>query len=239
MSQEDNQPITNKRYFEKDEIYQKVKLDFQNKMKESFECEDYSKVITYVFDTVFKEKASKTVCIKSMRPIFNDKTEEFINFLWSTLRKYEEINEKKHDVIDEIEKESQFSKNKFSGNASKKFNKFDYRQEKYEKYTKKNKKNQRERSRSNDFKGKKFNKFDKYNNKKKYNRDYNKEDDSISNDKNNNNNNNGANNNNANNKFNNNFPQQQRYFGNMQGMMMPYYYPQMAPLNPMMGYCQR
>ena len=79
-------------YNESDPIYKKIRKEFTNKLKEKYQCEDYDIIVNYVFDYVFKQKATKSECIQKMGSIFNNKADIMIDYLWKITHEAENDN---------------------------------------------------------------------------------------------------------------------------------------------------
>ena len=88
-------------YNENDKIFLKIREKFKEKLKKLFICDDYDQIIKYVFEVVFKDKTPKEKCIADFEPIFHDKTDLIVDFLWNLVE--ETINESKNE--NKIEKE--------------------------------------------------------------------------------------------------------------------------------------
>jgi hypothetical protein len=88
-------------YNENDKIFLKIREKFKEKLKKLFICEDYDQIIKYVFESVFRDKTPKEKCIADFEPIFHDKTDLIVDFLWNLVE--ETINESKNE--NKIEKE--------------------------------------------------------------------------------------------------------------------------------------
>ena len=122
-------------YSESSPVYQKIKREFTNKLKDKYQCEDYESIVNYVFDYVFKNKQSKSQCIKKMDSIFNNKAEFMINYLWK-------ITKEAECVPEESDSDEKKMSRKSGKNSWKKDNK------KYRNNESKFSKNKRDRSRS-------------------------------------------------------------------------------------------
>lgn len=86
--------ISNKDYDETNPVYQKIKREFTNKLKQKYECEDYDAIINYIFNYVFKNKATKQQCITKLDSIFNNKSEFMVDYLWKITKEAEYSFEK-------------------------------------------------------------------------------------------------------------------------------------------------
>ena len=86
--------ISYKNYDETDQVYQKIKREFTNKLKQKYECEDYDAIINYIFNYVFKNKATKQQCINKFGSIFNNKSDKMVNYLWKITKDAEYSIEK-------------------------------------------------------------------------------------------------------------------------------------------------
>ena len=89
-------------YNENDKIFLKIREKFKEKLKKLFICEDYDQIIKYVFESVFRDKTPKEKCIADFEPIFHDKTDLIVDFLWNLVE--ETINESKNENKTEKEK---------------------------------------------------------------------------------------------------------------------------------------
>lgn len=78
-------------YKESNPIYRKIKNKFTQKLKDKYQCEDYDKIVDYVFQYVFKNKLKKIECISKMEKIFNNKTEYMMNYLWKITKDAENL----------------------------------------------------------------------------------------------------------------------------------------------------
>ena len=59
-------------YEEGNPVYQKIKKEFINKLKEKYTCDDYDTIANYVFECAFKKKIEKSKCIENMNKLFNN-----------------------------------------------------------------------------------------------------------------------------------------------------------------------
>ena len=82
-------------YNENDKIFLKIREKFKEKLKKLFICEDYDQIIKYVFEDVFKDKTPKEKCKADFEPIFHDKTNSIVDFLWDIVD--ESVNESKNE----------------------------------------------------------------------------------------------------------------------------------------------
>ena len=82
-------------YDESNPIFQRIKKEFINKLKEKYQCEDYDSIVNYVFDYVFKKKLEKSKCIENLNPLFNNKANGMIDYLWKLMKSAE--NEQEND----------------------------------------------------------------------------------------------------------------------------------------------
>lgn len=57
--------ISTVNYDDSNPVYQKIKMEFTNKLKEKYQCEDYNSIVNFVFDYVFKKKSTKSECYKN------------------------------------------------------------------------------------------------------------------------------------------------------------------------------
>ena len=89
-------------YNENDKIFLKIREKFKEKLKKLFICEDYDQIIKYVFEDVFKDKTPKEKCKADFEPIFHDKTNSIVDFLWDIVD--ESVNESKNENQNEKEK---------------------------------------------------------------------------------------------------------------------------------------
>ena len=90
-------------YNEKDPIFLKIREKFKEKLTTLFSCEDYDQIIKYIFDGVFKDKTPKKKCIVDFEPIFKDKTNQLMGFLWDLVEKT--VNESKNKTEEQEENE--------------------------------------------------------------------------------------------------------------------------------------
>ena len=81
--------ISTMTYNESSPIYQKIKREFTSKLKDKYQCEDYERIVDYVFDYVFKNKPTKSQCIKKLDSVFNNKAEIMMNYLWKITKEAE------------------------------------------------------------------------------------------------------------------------------------------------------
>jgi hypothetical protein len=126
LPQEDTKDVaTTKTDDDENPVYQRIKKEFTNKLKEKYDCEDYDKIVNYVFDFVFKKKLEKSKCIEKLDPYFNNKASDILNYLWT--------------ITKEAESEQKFYQNYNYKKGGKPYNK-NYKQKYY--------KGKRERSRS-------------------------------------------------------------------------------------------
>lgn len=90
MSKDDSREIISTvDYDESNPVYQKIKKNFTNKLKEKYECENYEEIVKYVFDFVFQKKSTKASCIQNLNSIFNDKASGIMDYLWEITREAE------------------------------------------------------------------------------------------------------------------------------------------------------
>ena len=89
-----NDIISQENYDDSNQVYQQVKKQFTNRLKEKYECQDYDVIVNYVFDFVFKKKLDKAKCIEKLDPYFNNKAADILNYLWK-ITKDAEIEQKK------------------------------------------------------------------------------------------------------------------------------------------------
>jgi hypothetical protein len=113
-------------YNESNPIYQKIKREFTSKLKEKYQCEDYERIVNYVFDYVFKNKPTKSQCIKKLDSVFNNKAEIMINYLWKITKEAEYYSPEESDSDEKNNNNRRLGKNswkkdnkKFRGNDSK------------------------------------------------------------------------------------------------------------------------
>ena len=144
-----NEIISSINYNEKDPIYNKIKEEFKKKLIQKYQCENYDIIVDYIFDYSFKKKLPKHEIIKKMNPIFNNKADFMIDYLWEITKKVEE--DFSEESISESDSDSDYSDYKRRTNALNKSIKM-----------KRTKLNKRERSRENSRERIK-NKFDLYN----------------------------------------------------------------------------
>ena len=139
-------------YNESNPTYQKIKAEFTAKLKDKYQCEDYEKIVDYVFDYVFKDKPTKSQCIKKLNSVFNNKAEIMMNYLWR-ITKEAECSPEESDSD-----EKRYNNKKLGKNSWKKDNKkFRGNESKY------NKKRERSRTHSKERQGSKFD-YDNYQN---------------------------------------------------------------------------
>lgn len=84
-------------YDESNPIYLKIKKEFTNKLKDKYQCDDYSSIVNYVFDYVFKKKNTKSDCIKNLSDVFNNKPNQMIDYLWKITKDAENREESDED----------------------------------------------------------------------------------------------------------------------------------------------
>ena len=159
MSHNSKDIISSIDYDESNPIYQKVKKEFTNKIKEKYQCDNYDDIVKYVFDFVFKDKLSKSECIEKLNSVFNNKASTMIDFLWMITREAEKDQEDDFDS-DEGYRNPNFKKggkqwvDKYKTKGR---NIFDNRQKYY--------KNKRDRDRSRSYsRDRTDNKFENYQN---------------------------------------------------------------------------
>jgi len=99
-------------YKDSNPIYQKIKEEFTNKLKEKYQCEDYDTIVDYVFDHAFKKKVEKSKCIETMNSIFNNNASPIIDYLWKITKDAE--NEQENNNISP-EEENRYYNNKKGG----------------------------------------------------------------------------------------------------------------------------
>ena len=106
-SQENNNDIiTSINYDENNSVYQRIRKEFMNKLKDKYDCQDYDVIVNYVFDLVFKKKFDKAQSIEKLDPYFNNKAADIVNYLWNITKEAEEderIKTKNKDLIEEKE----------------------------------------------------------------------------------------------------------------------------------------
>merc|ERR1711976_592596 len=90
--------FTNIKIDENDPKFGKLKDTFKEEIKKRFNCEDYEPIVNYVFNYVFESQNTKENSVKEMREIFNEKTEEIIDLLWTMTDKIFGSS----DLLDEI-----------------------------------------------------------------------------------------------------------------------------------------
>jgi hypothetical protein len=122
-------------YNESNPTYQKIKREFTNKLKDKYQCEDYDKIVDYVFDFVFKNKMTKAECIQKLDSVFNNKADLMMDYLWKITKEAEHAPE-------EIDSDDNNYNNRKQGKNQWKRNSKKFRNE--GKYSK----NKRDRSRS-------------------------------------------------------------------------------------------
>ena len=131
-------------YEDNEPIYKKIKAEFENKLKEKYQCEDYDSIVKYVFDFAFKQKIEKSKCIEKLNGLFNNKAGEMMDFLWDITKYYEneKVNQDDNNRLFNYKRggKSWMEKYKNKGQSS-----FDTRQ-KY--HSNKQRERSRERSRS-------------------------------------------------------------------------------------------
>jgi hypothetical protein len=145
IKEESNDKITEMDYNESSPIFQKIKKDFVNKLQEKYQCKDYDSIVNYVFEYVFKKKLDKSKCIETLNPIFNNKANGMVDYLWKITKDAENEKEKEPNV----EEKNVYNNYKRGGKQwgdkykTKSRNTFDNRQK-----FKKNKQRDRSRDRS-------------------------------------------------------------------------------------------
>ena len=144
-----NDIISQINYEETNPVYQRIKKEFTDKLKDKYECTDYDVIVNYVFDFVFKKKLDKAKCIEKLDPYFNNKAADILNYLWKITKEFE-IEQKKESAY------QNYNYKKGGKPYNEKYNK-NYKQ-KYHKG-----KRERERSRS-DSRGRGENMYENYQN---------------------------------------------------------------------------
>ena len=96
-------PISSVIYDEKNPTFLKIREKFKEKLTTLFSCEDYDQIIKYIFDGVFKDKTPKKKCIVDFEPIFKDKTNQLMGFLWDLVEKT--VNESNNKTEEQEENE--------------------------------------------------------------------------------------------------------------------------------------
>ena len=135
-------------YEEGNPIYQKIRKEFTNKLKEKYTCNDYDTIVNYVFDCAFKKKTEKSKCIENMNNLFNNNASGMIDYLWKITKDIETKDNNQDD-------NNRFSSYKRGGKPySEKYNNrgrytFDNRQ-KYHKNKPRDNSGERSRSYSSD-----------------------------------------------------------------------------------------
>ena len=137
--------ITSNDYNESNPIYQKIKNEFTNKLKDKYNCENFDDIVKYVFDFVFKDKLAKSVCIEKLNSVFKGKASDMVEFLWKITRDAEKGQENDFDSNDRnpnpfYKKGGKQWTEKFKGKGR---NTFDNKQKYY--------KNKRDRDRSRSY----------------------------------------------------------------------------------------
>ena len=90
--------ISTMEYDEQNPIFQKIKKEFTNKLKDKYQCEDYESIVNYVFDYVFKKKVEKSKCIESLNSLFNNKASGMIEYLWKITKEAENEHENEFNL---------------------------------------------------------------------------------------------------------------------------------------------
>ena len=81
-SQENNNDIiTSINQEENNYVYQRIRKEFMNKLKDKYDCQDYDVIVNYVFDFVFKKKFDKAQNIEKLNHYFNNKVADIVNYL--------------------------------------------------------------------------------------------------------------------------------------------------------------
>ena len=93
-----NDIISQINYEETNPVYQRIKKEFTDKLKDKYECTDYDVIVNYVFDFVFKKKLDKAKCIEKLDPYFNNKAADILNYLWKITKEFE-IEQKRKVLI--------------------------------------------------------------------------------------------------------------------------------------------
>ena len=94
IKEESNDKITTMEYNDSNPIFQKIKKDFGNKLQEKYDCKDYDSIVDYVFEYAFKKKLDKSKCIEILNPLFNNKANGMIDYLWKITKDAENEQEK-------------------------------------------------------------------------------------------------------------------------------------------------
>ena len=105
--------ISNVNYDESNPVYQKIKREFTNKLKDKYQCDDYSSIVNYVFDYVFKKKSTKSECIKNLNEVFNNKPNQMIDYLWKITRDAENNEDSGEDDSNYNKKGKNWKKKRF------------------------------------------------------------------------------------------------------------------------------
>ena len=82
--------ITSENYEENNSVYQRIRKEFMDKLKDKYDCQDYDVIVNYVFDLVFKKKYPKSQSIDKLDPYFNNKAADIVNYLWKITKEAEE-----------------------------------------------------------------------------------------------------------------------------------------------------
>ncbi len=85
-----NDIITKANYEENNPVYQRIRKEFMDRLKDKYECQDYDVIVNYVFDLVFKKKNPKSQSIEKLDPYFNNKATDIVNYLWKITKEAEE-----------------------------------------------------------------------------------------------------------------------------------------------------
>ena len=92
--------ITTMEYEESSPVFQKIKKEFTNKLKDKYQCEDYDSIVNYVFDYVFKKKFEKSKCIENLNSLFNNKASGMVDYLWTITKEAENEHENEAHLED-------------------------------------------------------------------------------------------------------------------------------------------
>ena len=115
--------ISTVNYDDSNPVYQKIKREFTNKLKEKYQCEDYNSIVNYVFDYVFKKKSTKSECYKNLNEVFNNKPNQMIDYLWKITREAENNEESVEDDSNHNNRGKNWRKDRKRFNREGKYNK--------------------------------------------------------------------------------------------------------------------
>ena len=166
IKEETKDPICTIDYDESNPIFQKIRKEFINKLKEKYQCDDYDSIVDYVFDYVFKQKLEKSKCIEILNKLFNNKASGIMDYLWKMMKNVQNEQENESNP----EEKNYYNVYKKGGKQwgekykSKGRNTFDNRKNLYKNRKRDRSKESRERSRSYSKERKEYQNYENYQN---------------------------------------------------------------------------